>query len=270
MEPKSIVPVGIYDFRVSDYKIGIRKESTFPLHRTLCYLLLCLLVFVNGLPCLGHENMFDVKALYVGKELWRETLSLQSGSRVYKLEGLKSNSCYEVKISYPASVCKNSVFFFFFLITFDQLCCQRFCAFELTSDVLGLKQIPARFSLKLLKNREMGLKLNQMRRLLNTEKLIFKVESLEEVNNKAGLNVLVTVEPEGIVAIPNSKERSFIIYNIVCEEQLMGIPYSSWSVVILVALCLVVAFIVPRFLPSSLLIKDQGVRSSHRSDGKDS
>ncbi|KAG7590350.1 hypothetical protein ISN44_As07g025250 [Arabidopsis suecica] len=147
MEPKSIVLVGIYDFRVSDCKIGIRKESTFPLHRTLCYLLLCLLVFVNGLPCLGHENMFDVKALYVGKELWRETLSLQSGSRVYKLEGLKSNSCYEVKISYPAS-------------------------------------IPARFSLKLLKNREMGLKLNQMRRLLNTEKLMFKVESLEEVNNK--------------------------------------------------------------------------------------
>ena len=26
--------------------------------------------------------------------------------------------------------------------------------------------------------------------------------------------VLVTVEPEGIVAIPNFKERSFIIYNI--------------------------------------------------------
>ncbi|KAG7587266.1 hypothetical protein ISN45_Aa02g024810 [Arabidopsis thaliana x Arabidopsis arenosa] len=231
MEPKSIVLVGIYDFRVSDYKIGIRKESTFPLHRTLCYLLLCLLVFVNGLPCLGHENMFDVKALYVGKELWRETLSLQSGSRVYKLEGLKSNSCYEVKISYPAS-------------------------------------IPARFSLKLLKNREMGLKLNQMRRLLNTEKLMFKVESLEEVNNKAGLNVLVTVEPEGIVAIPNSKERSFIIYNIVCEEQLMGIPYSSWSVVILVALCLVVA-LVPWFLPSSLLIKDQSANSSHRNHGKD-
>jgi len=146
VEPKSIVLVGIYDFRVSDYKIGIRKESSFPLHRTLCYLLLCLVVLVNGLPCLCHDNMlvflklsqssiviffvspqaetkllcdscfvvrFDVKALYVGKELWRETLPLQSGSRVYKLQGLKSNSWYEVKISYPASVCNNSVFFFF-------------------------------------------------------------------------------------------------------------------------------------------------------------
>ncbi|AAF20246.1 unknown protein; 29373-28495 [Arabidopsis thaliana] len=177
--------------------------------------------------------MFDVKALYVGKELWRETLPLQSGSRVYKLQGLKSNSWYEVKISYPAS-------------------------------------IPARVSLQLLKNHEMELKLNQMRRLLNTEKLIFKAESLKEVNNKAGLNVLVTLEPEGIVAIPNSRERYFIIYNIVCEEQLMGIPYSSWSVVLLVALCLVVSFIVPRSLPSSLLTKDQGLRSSHRSHGKDS
>ncbi|CAA0338031.1 unnamed protein product [Arabidopsis thaliana] len=177
VEPKSIVLVGIYDFRVSDYKIGIRKESSFPLHRTLCYLLLCLVVLVNGLPCLCHDNMFDVKALYVGKELWRETLPLQSGSRVYKLQGLKSNSWYEVKISYPAS-------------------------------------IPARFSLQLLKNHEMELKLNQMRRLLNTEKLIFKAESLKEVNNKAGLNVLVTLEPEGIVAIPNSRERYFIIYNI--------------------------------------------------------
>lgn len=55
-----------------------------------------------------------MKALYVGKELWRETLSLQSGSRVYKLEGVKSNSCYEVKISYPASVC----FFLLLLINF--------------------------------------------------------------------------------------------------------------------------------------------------------
>lgn len=42
----------------------------------------------------------------------------------------------------------------------------------------------------------------------------------------------------------------------VCEEQLLGIPYSSWSVVVLVVLCLVAALILPRFLPSYLLIKD--------------
>lgn len=57
---------------------------------------------------------FDVKTLYAGKELWKETLPLKSGSRVYKLQGLKSNSWYEVKISYPASVCQ--IFFFFLLL----------------------------------------------------------------------------------------------------------------------------------------------------------
>ncbi|CAH2036686.1 unnamed protein product, partial [Thlaspi arvense] len=143
-----------------------------------CYLLFCLIVFIIAVPCFSHESLFDGKPLYAGKELWKETMPLQSGFRVYKLEGLKSNSWYEVKISYPAS-------------------------------------IPALFSLQLLRNGEMGLKLNQMRKLLNTEKLIFKTESLEHVNeNKDGLYVLVTVEPEGIVAIPNFKERAFIIYNI--------------------------------------------------------
>ncbi|CAN7127765.1 unnamed protein product [Brassica rapa subsp. narinosa] len=198
-----------------------------------CYLLFCIIIFMIAVPCYTHER-FDGKTLYAGKELWKETLPLQSGSRVYKLEGIKSNSWYEVKISYPAS-------------------------------------IPALFSLQLLRNGEVGLKVNQMRRLLNTEKLIFKSESFE---NKEGLHVLVTVEPEGIVAIPNLKERSFIIYNIgkllfsyllshqsssllqLCEEQLLGIAYSCWSVVVLVVLCLVVALILPRFLPSYLLIKD--------------
>ncbi|XP_010498529.1 PREDICTED: uncharacterized protein LOC104776210 [Camelina sativa] len=184
-----------------------------------CCLHICVIVLISFVPCYSHETQFDGKTLYAGKELWKETLPLQAGSRVYKLEGLKSNSWYEVKISYPAS-------------------------------------IPALFTLQLLKNGEVGLKLNQMRRLLNTEKLIFKTESLEEVSNKDGLYVLVTVEPEGIVAIPNFKERSFVIYNIVCEEQLLGIPYSSWSVVVLVVLCLVAALILPKFLPSYLVIKD--------------
>ncbi|KAL0795093.1 hypothetical protein Bca101_066470 [Brassica carinata] len=137
-----------------------------------CCFLFCLIVFVLYVrPCYSHESSFDGKTLYVGKELWKETLPLQSGSRVYRLQGLKSSSWYEVKISYPAS-------------------------------------IPALFSLQLLRNGETGLKLNQMRRLLNTEKLIFKTESYEQVDDKEGLYVLVTVEPEGIVAIPNFKERS--------------------------------------------------------------
>ncbi|CAG7869541.1 unnamed protein product [Brassica rapa] len=142
-----------------------------------CYLMFCFIVFMIVVPCYSHESLFDGKTLYAGTELRKESLPLQSGSRVYRLRGLKSSSWYEVKISYPAS-------------------------------------IPALFSLELLRNGEMGLKLKQMRRLLNTEKLIFKTESFEQVDDKDGLYVLVTVEPEGIVAIPNFKERSFIIYNI--------------------------------------------------------
>ena len=45
------------------------------------------------------------KALNVGEELQRETLPLQMGSGLYKLQGLKPYTWYEVKISYPASVC---------------------------------------------------------------------------------------------------------------------------------------------------------------------
>ncbi|CAN7021681.1 unnamed protein product, partial [Brassica rapa subsp. trilocularis] len=226
--------------------IGAIVRRMIELRVRECYLLLCLIVFIIAAPCHSHESLFGGKTLYAGKELRKESLPLQSGSRVYRLQGLKSSSWYEVKISYPAS-------------------------------------IPALFSLQLLRNGGTGLKLNQMRRLLNTEKLIFKTESFEKVDDKDGLYVLVTVEPEGIVAIPNFKERSFIIYNIgklfltyllllshqaslfllkltlvvtVCEEQLLGIAYSCCSVVVLVVLCLVVSVSLPRFLPSYLLSKD--------------
>ncbi|KAF3590135.1 hypothetical protein F2Q69_00027204 [Brassica cretica] len=151
-----------------------------------------LIVFILAVPCHSHESLFGGKTLYAGKELRKETLPLQSGSRVYRLQGIKSSSWYEVKISYPAS-------------------------------------IPALFSLQLLRNGEMGLKLKQMRRLLNTEKLIFRTGSFEQVDDKVFLPV---------------------IFKEFCEEQLFGIAYSCWSVVVLVVLCLVVAVSLPRFLPS--------------------
>uniref|UniRef100_A0A251SH23 Uncharacterized protein n=1 Tax=Helianthus annuus TaxID=4232 RepID=A0A251SH23_HELAN len=42
--------------------------------------------------------------LNVGEELKKETMPLQNGSRIYQLQGLRPKTCYEVKISYPASV----------------------------------------------------------------------------------------------------------------------------------------------------------------------
>ncbi|KAA3457990.1 Caveolin-1 [Gossypium australe] len=162
----------------------------------------------------------DGAVLNVGEELKAETLPLKMGSRVYKLQGLKSLTWYEVKISYPAS-------------------------------------IPASFSLQLKKG-DLESGLNRNRRLLNTEKLIFKTDNLDSINDQGGLHVLVTVEPEGFVAIPNTKEREFIIFNIVCDELLLGIPYYAWWVVVFVVLCLVSALIIPRYLPSYLL-QDQNV-----------
>ncbi|XP_024930368.1 uncharacterized protein LOC107420923 [Ziziphus jujuba] len=174
--------------------------------------------FITSIPAFVLVNAIQNKVLNVGEELWRETLPLQTGSRLYRLQGLKPHTWYEVKISYPAS-------------------------------------IPARFSLQ-LKRGELDLSLNLNRRLLNTEKLIFKTESLD-LSNQGGMYVLVNVEPEGVVAMRNVSERQFILFNIVCDELLMGIPYKAWWVVVLVLLCLGLAFIIPSFLPPFLLQKSQ-------------
>ncbi|RDY05130.1 hypothetical protein CR513_11064 [Mucuna pruriens] len=159
------------------------------------------------------------KKLNVGEELWRETLPLQGGSRFYQLQGLKSLTWYEVKISYPAS-------------------------------------IPASFSIQLKRNKT-DVVLNNNRRLLNTEKLIFKTAS----NQDEFQFVLVSVEPEGFPAKLHVPDRQFIIFNIVCDELLLGIPHKAWWVVALALLGLGIAFIVPSFLPLYLLPKNQVPRT---------
>nr|XP_043623061.1 uncharacterized protein LOC122594816 [Erigeron canadensis] len=163
----------------------------------------------------------DTNVLNVGKELQKETIPLQNGSRFYKLQGLKPSTWYEVKISYPAS-------------------------------------IPASFYLQLKKEDDLNVVMNHRRKLLNTEKLIFKNDDADLSNElKNGTYVLLTVEPEGVVAIPNGKEREMVIYNIVCDELVLGIPHKAWWVVILAVLCLVLAFVIPSFLPSFLMSTDQ-------------
>ncbi|XP_059274833.1 uncharacterized protein LOC132029581 isoform X1 [Lycium ferocissimum] len=177
-----------------------------------------------------HGNTMDMKVLQVGQELMKETLPLQSGSRLYELQGLNLNKWYEVKISYPAS-------------------------------------IPATFTLQLSKGSS---GLNVGRKLLNTEKIIFQADSLQLLGDKGGTFVLVNVEPEGIVAIPGVKERKHIIYNIVCDELLLGIPHQAWYVVVLVVLCLALALVIPSFLPSYLLPGNQGLNAASHGISKDS
>ncbi|KAG5523272.1 hypothetical protein RHGRI_035184 [Rhododendron griersonianum] len=184
--------------------------------------------------------LVDRKILNVGEELWKETLPLQMGSRLYLLEGVKSYTSYEVKISYPTS-------------------------------------IPSRFSLLLTRGNS-SLGQNWKRKLLNTEKLIFKTDNLELssdetlVENSAqdGMYVLVTVEPEGVVALPNVQERKEVIFNIVCDELLLFIPQHAWWVVILVVLCLGSAAVIPRFLPSYFLRTNRSPQSASQITSKDS
>ncbi|XP_059640434.1 uncharacterized protein LOC132282699 isoform X3 [Cornus florida] len=154
------------------------------------------------------------------------------GSRLYQLEGLKPHTWYEVKISYPAS-------------------------------------IPSSFSLQLRRgNSDSGLK--QRRKLLNTEKLIFKSDSMDLLRDQDGTYVLVTVEPEGFVAMPHVQEQKYVIFNIVCDELLLGIPHEAWWVVILAVLCLGSAFVIPRFLPSFLLRTKRSSQSATQIVSEDS
>ena len=60
-------------------------------------------------------NRIDSKILKVGEELWKETLPLQMGSWLYQLQGLKPHTWYEVKISYPASVCISCLYIVVYL-----------------------------------------------------------------------------------------------------------------------------------------------------------
>ncbi|KAF7139494.1 hypothetical protein RHSIM_Rhsim07G0145000 [Rhododendron simsii] len=199
--------------------------------RYLLILINILSFILSGLPY-SHGEMIDRKILNVGEELWKETLPLQMGSRLYLLEGVKSYTSYEVKISYPAS-------------------------------------IPSRFSLLLTRGNS-SLGQNWKRKLLNMEKLIFKTDNLELSSDQDGMYVLVTVEPEGVVALPNVQERKEVIFNIVCDELLLFIPQHAWWVVILVVLCLGSAAVIPRFLPSYFLRTNRSPQLASRITSKDS
>lgn len=60
---------------------------------------------ISGVMTITVTCRIDDPVLKVEEELWEESMPLRGGSRIYKLEGLKPYSQYEVKISYPASVC---------------------------------------------------------------------------------------------------------------------------------------------------------------------
>ncbi|KAI3945028.1 hypothetical protein MKW92_025873 [Papaver armeniacum] len=131
---------------------------------------------------------------------------------------------------------------------------------ELQRETYLCKWIPASFSIQLIRDKS-GIEHNWNRRLLNTEKLIFKADT-NDIPNHQRLDqsekyVLVSVEPAGVVAIPGVNERELVLFNIVCDELLLGIPLKAIWVGVLVLVCLAVACIVPSFLPPYLLARKQ-------------
>ncbi|XP_038892690.1 uncharacterized protein LOC120081684 isoform X2 [Benincasa hispida] len=122
--------------------------------------------------------------------------------------------------------------------------------------ICGKQQIPASFSLE-LKRDLTSLVEKQSRKLLDTEKLLFKTEGMNLLGDQVDTHVLVTVKSEGVVAIPSVQERESIIFNIACDELLIGIPHKAWGVGGLVIFCLILAFIIPSLLPSWLLQTNQ-------------
>ncbi|KAL0330745.1 UNVERIFIED_CONTAM: hypothetical protein Sangu_1620000 [Sesamum angustifolium] len=83
----------------------------------------------------------------------------------------------------------------------------------------------------------------------------FMTDEMLLSTDQGGISVLINVKPEGIVAIPGIQEREYVMFNIVCDELLLGIPHKAWYVVILALVCLVLAFGVPSYLPPFLLPK---------------
>ncbi|KAG6389449.1 hypothetical protein SASPL_150917 [Salvia splendens] len=142
------------------------------------------------------------KVLRVGEELFKETLPIRNGARLYHLQGLKPQTWYEVKMSYPASVCCPT--------------CKR----------VPLYSCARMFTI-----------------------LVFFLVY-------GDMSVLVNVEPEGVVAIPGKQEMEHIMFNIVCDELLLGIPHKAWYVAVFVLIGLVLAFVVPWYLPAFLLPKN--------------
>ncbi|PUZ36516.1 hypothetical protein GQ55_9G044200 [Panicum hallii var. hallii] len=103
-------------------------------------------------------------------------------------------------------------------------------------------EIPSSFSIRLVDDADDADWSSKNRRLLNTEKIIFKAEGSNPVY------VLVTVEPEGVVAKPNVPERELTLFNIVF----------AWWVGIAAILCIVLASLAPLVLPLHKLLNYEG------------
>lgn len=70
-----------------------------------------------------------------------------------------------------------------------------------------------------------------------------------------------------VIALAVSHALSLVT---VCDELLLGIPYQAWWVVVMVVLCLILALIIPAYLPPDWLAKNQRLWSFNLNAPKDS
>lgn len=209
---------------------GLCVVPSYSLIHYWCLLLLCLhgcFTFAHATLVLDTLDLSRTRVLNVGEELTQEVLPLNMGQRIYELHGLKELRWYEVKISYPAT-------------------------------------IPASFSIAIVKDNSTKV-FNLGRRLLNTEKLIFKAENiLMEISGHGSICAFVSVQPAGVVAKSHLKEQEFVIFNIVCDELIYGIPTHAWWVGFLVIFVIIISFCIPTLLPSELLPRKSNVEPMKR------
>uniref|UniRef100_A0A453P328 Uncharacterized protein n=1 Tax=Aegilops tauschii subsp. strangulata TaxID=200361 RepID=A0A453P328_AEGTS len=123
---------------------AVRMPSPPPSLSSLCRRL-CFLLTILFMLSSARSLEEEARALSVGDELVGETIPLRYGRRLYRLAGLRPPAWYEIKISYPTS-------------------------------------IPSSFSIRLVNDpnavEDLG---SKNRRLLNTEKILFKAESTRPV-----------------------------------------------------------------------------------------
>eukprot|EP01095_Lingulamoeba_sp_RSL-Kostka_P000348 TRINITY_DN10539_c0_g1_i1.p1 TRINITY_DN10539_c0_g1~~TRINITY_DN10539_c0_g1_i1.p1 ORF type:complete len:189 (-),score=6.85 TRINITY_DN10539_c0_g1_i1:32-598(-) len=152
------------------------------------------------------------KTLLPDMPLDEEVLKLGT-YRNYRVKGLKPNSHYEIRISYPAIN-------------------------------------PTLFSIEWIhENDNKDLDLSKTRKLLNTEKLMFQTDESGLINGNQKSWVKITAENEGLTNIPNADTRT-ITYNIVLESLLYGIPYPVVIMIILLLISLIfIYYFIMYYLP---------------------
>lgn len=173
-------------------------------------------------------STMETRVLRVGHERKQDMLPLRGGGGkcVYELVDLEESFLYEVKISYPAT-------------------------------------IPSSFSLSLAKEEIV----HGSRRLLNADKIIFQVgrgNSLQISRDETKFRalVLVTVEPEGVVAMAHVQEQEFVVYNIMLERvRLGGIPEQAMWVGLLAFVALALSFLAAQLFPSLLEVEQEKHRA---------